>query len=129
MIGITPSSFTYVLEEQAPLWIIRLQGKWLTATEGKPLLDALKSSAPSAKWLYVDASQLRFLSSEGLGIWLKLLTHCRTLGGEVFVSGMNKELKDLFLYSKIANIFTLVESEEEALTHINKIQGHEPPTR
>ncbi len=129
MIGITPSSFTYVLEEQAPLWIIRLQGKWLSAPEGKPLLDALKSSAPSAKWLYVDASQLRFLSSEGLGIWLKLLTQCRTMGGEVFVSGMNKDLKDLFLYSKIANIFTLVESEEEALTHINKIQGHEPPTR
>jgi anti-sigma B factor antagonist len=129
MIGITPSTFTYILEEHAPLWIIRLQGKWLTAPEGKPLLDALKSIEPPAGWLYLDASQLKFLSSEGLGIWLKLLTYSRTLGGEVFVSGMNKELKDLFLFSKIAHIFTLVDSEEDALNHIKQIQGHEPPTR
>ncbi len=125
MIDITPSTFTYSLEEKAPLWIIRLQGKWLTAPEGKPLLDELKAIEPPAKWLYLDASTLKFLSSEGLSIWLKILTHSRTLGGEVFVSGLNKDLKDLFLYSKIANIFTLVDHVEEALHRIKQMQEHE----
>lgn len=102
-------------------FILRLRGD-LIGDESGPKLVELVSDAlyEGAKNCIIDLSEVRYISSSGIGVLITMLTKMRNVGGEVFLSAPSEHVKKLLIITKLNNIFTVYESLEEALDKISR---------
>ena len=76
-------------------------------------LDAAQSPAAQAFLDKVqgkatmDCSRLEYISSAGLGVLLKTQKRLMASGGTLRLSGVNRHLKDIFVYSGFDKIFEI----------------------
>lgn len=75
----------------------------------------------------MDLKGLRFLNSEGLSDLLKLFTRIRRDGGEMAICGINDILRQLFLITRLIQIFKVFDQEAEALAWLRNIQQNSSP--
>jgi anti-sigma B factor antagonist len=66
----------------------------------------------------IDLSQVRYISSSGIGVLITILTKMRNAGGEVFLSSPSEHVKKLLIITKLNNIFNVFETLEEALEQL-----------
>ena len=64
----------------------------------------------------IDISEVRYINSSGLGVFITLLTKFRNAGGEVVLMNPSEKVKQTLLITKLTSIFSIVQSEEEAIT-------------
>lgn len=69
----------------------------------------------------IDLSKLEYMNSTGLNIILNLMNKCRDKGGEAVVTGATVRIKSLFSVTKLDSVFTLKDSREEAIQHLQEI--------
>jgi len=55
----------------------------------------------------LDCSRLEYISSAGLGVLLKTQKRLMVSGGALRLSGVNRHLKDIFVYSGFDKIFEI----------------------
>jgi anti-sigma B factor antagonist len=55
----------------------------------------------------LDCSHLEYISSAGLGVLLKTQKRLMSSGGALRLSGVNRHLKDIFVYSGFDKIFEI----------------------
>jgi anti-sigma B factor antagonist len=55
----------------------------------------------------MDCSRLEYISSAGLGVLLKTQKRLMASGGTLRLSGVNRHLKDIFVYSGFDKIFEI----------------------
>lgn len=65
--------------------------------------------------LAVDISQVRYINSSGISVLITLLTKFRNKGGEVILIKPSEHVQKLLIISKLNGIFTIVNSEMEAI--------------
>ncbi len=76
-------------------------------------LDAAQSPAAQAFLdkvqgkVTLDCSRLEYISSAGLGVLLKTQKRLMASGGMLRLSGVNRHLKDIFVYSGFDKIFEI----------------------
>jgi anti-sigma B factor antagonist len=76
-------------------------------------LDASQSPAAQAFLdkvqgkVTMDCSRLEYISSAGLGVLLKTQKRLMASGGTLRLSGVNRHLKDIFVYSGFDKIFDI----------------------
>jgi anti-anti-sigma factor len=76
-------------------------------------LDAAQSPAAQAFLdkvqgkVTLDCSRLEYISSAGLGVLLKTQKRLMASGGTLRLSGVNRHLKDIFVYSGFDKIFEI----------------------
>jgi len=68
----------------------------------------------------IDISQVRFINSSGIGVLITILTKFRNKGGEVVLIKPSEQVKKLLIITKLTAIFTVVDSEEEAVRKLLK---------
>jgi anti-sigma B factor antagonist len=66
------------------------------------------------RFFVVDLSQVRYISSSGIGLLITMLTKMRNAGGEVFLTSPSEHVKKLLIITKLNNIFTVFDTIEEA---------------
>lgn len=100
-------------------FILKLQGD-LIGDESGPKLVELVSDAlnDGVKICIVELSQVRYISSSGIGVLITMLTKMRNAGGEVFLTSPSEHVKKLLIITKLNNIFTVYDSLEEALSKV-----------
>ena len=63
----------------------------------------------------IDISQVRYVNSSGLGVFISLLTKFRNEGGEVVLVNPSERAKQTLLITKLTSIFTIVDDEAQAM--------------
>ncbi len=60
----------------------------------------------------LDCVKLEYISSAGLGVLLKTQKRLMSAGGKLRLTGINRHLQDIFLYSGFDRIFEIVPAAE-----------------
>lgn len=94
--------------------------------EGIDSLDARVSSRLKAELdqlldgtsfkIAVDLSNIDFIDSSGFGALISLLKKSRTSGGQLFLCGLNSEVRDLMSILQLEQVFLVKSTVEEALS-------------
>jgi anti-anti-sigma factor len=67
------------------------------------------------KAIYLDCSGLSYISSSGLRVFLTVQKKMMSTGGKFLLFAMQPTIKEIFDISGFSSIFSIVETEEEAL--------------
>ncbi|BDC98396.1 STAS domain-containing protein [Persicobacter psychrovividus] len=66
----------------------------------------------------MDISNLRYMNSSGIGVLITSLTKFRNAGGELVLIKPSESVKKLLIITKLNSIFTIVDTEEEAIMEL-----------
>lgn len=66
-------------------------------------MEALKSEA--SKTIILDCSQMSYISSSGLRIFLTLRKNAAAQGGRVIIRGLSNEVRSVFMMTGFLNLF------------------------
>lgn len=64
----------------------------------------------------VDLTNIDFIDSSGFGALISLLKKVRTAGGQLFLCGLNSEVRDLMTILQLEQVFVVKSTVEEALS-------------
>ena len=76
----------------------------LTAQEIAPQMDELKNVDGT---LILDCTQLSYISSSGLRIFLTLRKAAAEKGGKIIVRGISNEIRSVFMMTGFLNLFEI----------------------
>jgi anti-anti-sigma factor len=68
----------------------------------------------------LDLSKIDYMSSAGLNVMISLLTQSRNRYGELVVCEVPDKVSRLLVTSKLQNIFTITDTQAEALKKVKK---------
>ncbi|MBD3627503.1 STAS domain-containing protein [Cyclobacterium sp.] len=96
--------------------VLKIKGD-LIGDESGPHLVGLVSDGiqEGVQTCIVDLSQVRYISSSGIGVLITILTKMRNNDGEVYLSSPSEHVKKLLIITKLNNIFNVFDSLEEAV--------------
>jgi anti-sigma B factor antagonist len=110
-------SFQFSIITKNTHQLITLEGSLMSGYDGEEFIRQLEETISTQPNVVLDLKGLRFLSSDGLGICIQILTKCRKHGGDVWIINLSTELQQLFIITKLNSIFTIL-NNEEALTNL-----------
>lgn len=91
-----------------------IQGDLIGDEVGPQLVEIVSDAIQDgAKNFVIDLSEVRYISSSGIGLLITMLTKMRNVGGEVYLTAPSEHVKKLLIITKLNNIFTVFESIEE----------------
>jgi anti-sigma B factor antagonist len=67
--------------------------------------------------LHVDGSELAYISSAGLGVFISHLDEVESAGGQMVFSNLSEEVKDVFDLLGLSRLVTIVNHSEAAAPH------------
>lgn len=115
-------AFNYLLSEKEDLVLLEMKGKLVDKAEAVDIgAEVEEQIASNHNRFIIDLSDLEYMNSTGLNIILNLMNKCRNMGGEAVVAGSTSRIKSLFSVTKLDTVFTLKDSREEAVRHLQEI--------
>ena len=112
------SSFSYNIESIAGknLNEVKLSGRLMDEMSGKLMVEELNTYLDQGKFNFImNLKELEYINSSGLNNLVNLLTKSRSKGGDVILSNLSDKVKNLFIVTKLNTVFTVTESDQEAL--------------
>ena len=100
------------------LAICTISGRLLIDDEVNNVLESLNDTIEN-KDLVLDLSQLEYISSSGLSLFIRLLTRSRINDHGLVLANLQENVKKLFQIAKLNNIFAISDSTEEAIKSLN----------
>ncbi|SHN34400.1 anti-sigma B factor antagonist [Cyclobacterium lianum] len=96
--------------------ILKIKGDLIGDESGPRLVELVSDGLQEGiQTCIVDLSQVRYISSSGIGVLITILTKMRNTGGEVYLSSPSEHVKKLLIITKLNNIFHVFDSLEEAI--------------
>ncbi|MEB2783914.1 STAS domain-containing protein [Algoriphagus persicinus] len=91
-----------------------IQGDLIGDELGPKLVEVVSDAVEEGvKKFVVDLSEVRYISSSGIGLLITMLTKMRNKDGEVYLTAPSDHVKKLLIITKLNNIFTVFDSIEE----------------
>lgn len=104
---------------------IHLEGRLIAEFQTVSITDELDALLEeNYRNLIFDLSGLEYMSSSGLGFFLKWLTKMRKHDGEVVLCSLNNMLKSLLVTTKLVSFFAICENKDDALVYLEKEKSH-----
>lgn len=75
---------------------------------------------PPTRKIVIDFDQIRFLSSQALGVLLMLRRRAESAGLDLVFAGLRPELRRVFELAKLDKLFTFLPSRAAALEHLGQ---------
>jgi anti-sigma B factor antagonist len=111
----------FAQETKSNSLILRISGDLIGEDNGTQLIEAVNNAISHNVLLcIIDITELRYINSSGIGVLITVLTKFRNKGGEVYLLKPSEGVKKLLIITKLNSIFTIVESEEEAIAQSKK---------
>ena len=85
--------------------VAQLQGRLDTSAASKTEQEMRPLYDCEGRDIILDCSQLQYISSSGLRLFLGLLKAARPKGSHVYISGLNKDLKQVFDITGFTSLF------------------------
>ena len=114
-------SLSFKIEEHTSgVMNIDLEGKILAGDETDQVQEAIENGLKQqVKLFIIDLSQVTYINSSGLNLFLRLFTKVRNKAGELIYVSPSDTVKQLLAISKLDSIFTICADKEEALNLLN----------
>ncbi len=97
--------------------VVALKGKVLEDKILKELLISIEKELPKSKGkVIMNLTELNYVNSTGINFFIKVLTKARINGGDVVFYGISGSVQTIVHISKMDEVFTIVESQEEAIS-------------
>jgi len=107
--------FSYEIEPANGYSIIHLKGQITQRLETEELVDDVESLINHGSNLFIlDCKELDYVNSSGLSILVRILTKARKSGGEALLCELTKKVKELFIITKLNNVFTVMNTMTDA---------------
>lgn len=99
--------------------VLKIKGD-LIGDDSGPRLVGLVSDAlqNGVKNCIIDLSEVRYISSSGIGVLITVLTKMRNADGEVYLASPSEHVKKLLIITKLNNIFNVFDTLEEVLDQV-----------
>lgn len=97
-----------IITKEKNVTTVRLVGRLDTpaAQEVSAELEALKADAVSGT-VVMDCSEMTYISSSGLRIFLSLRKEAANKGGKVIVKGISDDIRQVFMMTGFLNLFEI----------------------
>ncbi len=100
---------------------LSIEGDLLGLSEEEQLLEFVKDHIEKdVVFGMVDIEKVGYMNSTGLSLLIRLLTRFRNNGGDMVLIKPSEQVKKLLVITKLNAIFTVVDDEASALTHLKK---------
>ena len=107
----------FSVQENYNAVVIEITGKFLGSLEGaafKKTVSDLKDAGK--KRVVVDLSKTDLMDSSGIGTLIAALTTMRNAGGDIYLAGVEKRMRNLFLMTRLlGNVFEDYDTVEDAV--------------
>lgn len=104
---------SYTVEDD--VLMITLKGDLIGENNGPELVNIVNDNLHDhINRCAVDLSGVRYMNSSGIGVLITLLTKFRNQEGEMILIRPSEKIEKLLLITKLNNIFSIVDSKEEA---------------
>ncbi|GJM60132.1 MULTISPECIES: STAS domain-containing protein [Persicobacter] len=98
---------------------LQVEGDLIGQEAGLDLIEHINDHISSGLILAaMDISALRYMNSSGIGVLITGLTKFRNAGGEMVLIKPSESVKKLLIITKLNSIFTIVDTEEEAIVEL-----------
>lgn len=105
---------SYQSEKDDKAHYLHLQGDLIGDEMGPKLVEIVSDAIQEgAKIFIVNLSDVRYISSSGIGLLITMLTKMRNAGGEVYLTAPSEHVKKLLIITKLNNIFSVYDSVED----------------
>ncbi|WP_111671929.1 STAS domain-containing protein [Algoriphagus litoralis] len=105
---------TYTTQKDQKADYLFIQGDLIGDEVGPKLVEVVSDAIQDgAKIFVIDLSEVRYISSSGIGLLITMLTKMRNSGGEVYLTAPSDHVKKLLIITKLNNIFTVFDSVED----------------
>lgn len=109
-------SLSFKIEKKDEIQIARLSGKLIEASQADEFFEWVESSIEEGNVNYIfDLSEMDYVNSMGINLFIKLFTKVRNKGGEIIFINIPEKINQLLVITKLNTIFTIVNSEQEAI--------------
>ncbi len=105
---------TYTTQKDEFANYLFIKGDLIGDELGPKLVEIVSDAIlAGAKTFVIDLSEVRYISSSGIGLLITMLTKMRNVGGEVYLTAPSEHVKKLLIITKLNNIFTVFDSVED----------------
>jgi len=88
--------------------------------EASALRDSLKQVLSKAPQMVLNLSGVTYIDSGGLGTLVGVYSSARASGADIKLTGLGQRLRDVLQITKLATVFEVFDSEQEALTALGR---------
>ena len=96
-----------IIENGNPV-IVNLQGRLDTASAAELAPDFQELAEQAANHIILDCSQLDYISSSGLRLFLALRKESAAKGGKLQVRAINADIRQVFMMTGFISLFEII---------------------
>jgi anti-sigma B factor antagonist len=100
--------------------IVSCNGRIMFGEEANALRDSLKEALSNTRQLILNLADVTYIDSGGLGTLVGVYCSARAGGADIRLTGLGQRLRDVLQITKLAAVFAVYDSEQEALTALNR---------
>jgi anti-sigma B factor antagonist len=105
---------SYKISKDAKAHYLSIEGDLIGDEVGPKLVEVVSDAIQEgARTFVIDLSEVRYISSSGIGLLITMLTKMRNVGGEVYLTSPSEHVKKLLIITKLNNIFTVYDTVED----------------
>jgi len=98
---------TTTIQERDGQLVAVFEGRLDTAAAVQTEKDLQPLESCEGKDIILDCTTLDYISSSGLRLFLNVLKMAKAKGRQVFISGMNNDIRNVFTMTGFINLFEL----------------------
>ena len=99
--------------------VVSCNGRIMFGEEANALRDSLKEALTSARQLILNLSAVTYIDSGGLGTLVGVYSSARAAGADIRLTGLGQRMRDVLQITKLATVFAVYDSEQEALAALS----------
>lgn len=100
--------------------IVLCQGRIMFGDEANALRDFLKEALTDGPRMILNLSGVTYIDSGGLGTLVGVYSSARAAGADIKLTGLGPRLHDVLQITKLATVFQVFNTEQEALTALGR---------
>lgn len=100
--------------------IVSCQGRIMFGDEANALRDFLKEALAETPRMVLNLAGVTYIDSGGLGTLVGVYSSARGAGADIKLTGLGQRLRDVLQITKLATVFEVFNTEQEALTALGR---------
>ncbi len=103
-----------VEKKQDDVMLLEIHGR-LDTTNYRELEDRMINLIKKEKKIVIDCREMNYISSAGMRVFLMALKHLKNNDGQLRLSGLTEDTKQIFDIAGFASFFDIYNTAEEAI--------------
>lgn len=100
--------------------VMSFQGRVMFGDEATALRESLKEALSKTRRMVINLSGVSYIDSGGLGTLVGVFSSARAAGADIKLTGLGHRLRDVLQITKLATVFEVFDSEQEALAALGR---------